>query len=71
MTTFTREDRFAAYTGTKWTGMTTREEFTILAIWNPNEESDPWVRYRNQDDTEYTCRLEAFLARFTPLPAER
>jgi hypothetical protein len=54
--------------GTRWVGTDSREEFTILAIWNPNEESDPWVRYCRQDDTEYTCRLEAFQSRFRRLP---
>jgi hypothetical protein len=54
--------------GTHWVGTDSREEFTILAIWNPNEEQDPWVRYRRQDDTEYTCRLEAFQTRFRRLP---
>ena len=54
--------------GTRWVGTDSRDEFTILAIWNPNEESDPWVRYRRQADTEYTCRLEAFQTRFCRLP---
>jgi hypothetical protein len=54
--------------GSKWRGSDNRAEFTILAVWNPNEEHDPWVRYRNQDDSEFTCRLEAFLARFSPMP---
>lgn len=52
--------------GSRWAG-NTREVFTVLAIWNPNEQQDPWVQYRNQDDREYTCRLEAFECRFTPL----
>jgi hypothetical protein len=43
--------------------------FVIEAIWNPNEENDPWVRYRSHADMrEYTCRQEAFLSRFSPLP---
>ena len=54
--------------GSRWAGVNTREEFTVLAVWNPNEENDPWVRYRNQDDREYTCRLEAFTSRFSSLP---
>jgi hypothetical protein len=54
--------------GSKWAGSNTREEFTVLAVWNPNEENDPWVKYRNQDDTEFTCRAEAFQKRFTQLP---
>jgi len=42
--------------------------FVVEAIWNPNEETDPWVRYRSHEDMkEYTCRVEAFLSRFSPL----
>jgi len=44
------------------------EKFTIMAITNPNEEPDPWVSYRNQaDDTIFSCRLPAFVSRFTLL----
>jgi hypothetical protein len=70
MTTFTSEDRERAVPkeGSKWAGSNVREEFTVLAVWNPNEESDPWIRYRNQNDSEFTCRLEAFLSRFSKLP---
>ena len=70
MTTFTTEDRQRAIPqeGTKWAGANSREAFEVLAIWNPNEEQDPWIRYRNQDDKEFTCRLEAFLARYNQLP---
>jgi hypothetical protein len=71
MTTFTSEDREQAIPkeGSKWKGYTSsREEFTVLAVWNPNEENNPWIRYRNQDDSEFTCRLEAFLSRFSKLP---
>jgi hypothetical protein len=53
--------------GSKWVGSNSREEFTVLAIWNPNEENDPWVKYR-KDDKEFTCRAEAFLGRFSKLP---
>jgi len=69
MTTFTSEDRINSVpkTGSKWVGSNSREEFTILAIWNPNEESDPWVKYCNQNDSEFTCRLEAFLNRFSQI----
>jgi hypothetical protein len=70
MTTFTTEDRLNAttkiakhYTDHKGSS------YEVLAIWNPNEENDPWVRYRNPElDKEYTCRLEAFLSRFDPIP---
>ena len=68
MTTFTSEDRLKAYEGTRWHGSNSREEYTILFIWNPQEENDPWVKYRNQDDREFTCRLEAFLSRYSKLP---
>jgi len=70
MTTFTSEDRLNSIpkTGSKWTGAGNRAEFTILAIWNPNEEHDPWVKYRNQYNSEFTCRLEAFLNKFSKLP---
>jgi hypothetical protein len=70
MTTFTSEDRERAIprVGSKWLGSSTREEFTVLAVWNPNEENDPWIKYRNQDDREVFCRLEAFLSRFSKLP---
>jgi hypothetical protein len=70
MTTFTSEDRQHATprVGGKWAGANTREEFTVLAVWNPNEENDPWIKYCNQDDREYTCRLEAFLSRFSKIP---
>jgi hypothetical protein len=43
--------------------------FRVLARFNPNEEDDPWVHYKNETtDQEYTCRLEAFLARFIVTP---
>jgi len=52
-----------------WVGMDSKQEFEVLAVWNPNEEPDPWVRYRNiLEDREYTCRLEAFESRFRPIP---
>lgn len=31
------------------------------------EEDDAWVEYTNAEGQEYTCRLEAFRARFTPM----
>jgi hypothetical protein len=70
MTTFTSEDREHASPriGSRWVGSTTREEFTVLAVWNPNEENDPWIKYSSLDDREFTCRLEAFLSRFSKLP---
>lgn len=51
-----------------WAGPT-GQEFELLAVWNPNEEPDPWARYRDiLEDREFTCRLEAFLSRFSPRP---
>lgn len=42
--------------------------FHLAAIWNPHEETDPWARYTDPaTGQEYTCRLEAFRSRFTPL----
>ena len=71
MTTFTTEDRKQAeqprpMLGSKWTSSDTRQVFVLEAIWNPNEEQDPWARYTDADGKEYTCRLEAFLVRFSP-----
>ena len=43
--------------------------FKVTALYNPNEENDPWVTYYNESTLqEYSCRQEAFLARFHPLP---
>lgn len=43
-------------------------EVELLAVWNPNEEQDPWARFRNTEtQQEYTCRLEAFRARYQPI----
>lgn len=33
------------------------------------KDTDPWVTYINtQTEQEYSCRQEAFLSRFSPLP---
>ena len=43
--------------------------FRELARYNPNEEDDLWIEYENVDTKQiYTCRLEAFLARFRSMP---
>jgi hypothetical protein len=43
--------------------------FEVVAVWSPNEEPDTWVRYINAaTGDDYTCRLEAFLSRFTETP---
>jgi hypothetical protein len=53
----------------KYWGDANGQEFELLAIWNPNEEQDPWARYRDiLNDREYTCRLAAFQARFREQP---
>lgn len=42
-------------------------KMTVLAIYNPNEEQDPWVEFENKETKQtYTCRLEAFKLRYTP-----
>ena len=42
--------------------------FKVVVTYNPNEENDPWVMYVNETTKqEYNCRLEAFLARFSPI----
>jgi hypothetical protein len=44
-------------------------DFQVQAIFNPNEEPDPHVEYTNtQTGQTYSCRLEAFKARFSPRP---
>jgi hypothetical protein len=43
--------------------------FKVLSVYAPNEESDSWVEYQKESTGQkYSCRLEAFLARFTVLP---
>lgn len=46
--------------------------FRVLAKYNPNEEHDLWVEYENMKTAQkYSCRLEAFLARFMVVPEDR
>jgi hypothetical protein len=52
--------------GSKWLDQNRTKVWTILAVYNPNEEPDPWVKY-SCDELELTCRLAAFLARFTEI----
>ena len=55
-TTPTLGDR---YRSSEW------KEFEIIAT--RLVENDPWVEYRNVETSqEYSCRTEAFLARFSP-----
>jgi len=43
-------------------------EMELLAVYAPDEETDAWIKYRNAGTLqEYTCRLEAFLSRYTPI----
>ena len=43
--------------------------FRIKGIYTKDDESDPWVDYVNtKTGQEYSCRQEAFLARFSQLP---
>ncbi len=51
---------------TNWTS-TSGELFTVNAIYNPNEENDPWVNYTNEAGDPFSCRAEAFLSRFNQL----
>jgi hypothetical protein len=45
------------------------QDFELLRVWNPNEESDAWAEYVNVDTKQtYTCRMEAFRSRFNPQP---
>jgi hypothetical protein len=51
---------------TEWTS-TQGARMRIIAEYNPNEESDPWVEFENiQTQQRYSCRKEAFLARYNP-----
>lgn len=46
--------------------------FKIRAVFNKDEENDPWVEYFNTETLqEYSCRQEAFLSRFSLLPESR
>jgi hypothetical protein len=45
-------------------------EFKIIGL--ELKDSDPWVSYINtKTEQEYSCRQEAFLSRFSPLPQPR
>jgi hypothetical protein len=51
-----------------WSG-TNSTEYELLSVYTPREDGDEWARYRDIAlDREYTCRFEAFLARFRPQP---
>jgi hypothetical protein len=69
MTTFTTEDRLAAEPKPQVGDLYGSPDrvFTVEALYSPGEDGDTWIEYRDAD-ARYTCRLAAFLARFTPLP---
>lgn len=51
-----------------WTDSHSRR-FELLATYSPNEDGDTWAEYRNTVTGEtYSCRLEAFTSRFSPMP---
>lgn len=55
----------APHVGAKYSGLERVFEITAL----PTVEGDQWVEYFNKNTKQtYSCRLEAFLARFNPLP---
>lgn len=42
--------------------------FEVICLYNPNEDNDTWIEYRNQKTQQkYSCRFEAFEARFSPI----
>lgn len=43
--------------------------FKVLSLYCPNEDNDSWIEYEKEaTGQKYSCRLEAFLARFRALP---
>jgi len=70
MTTWTTEDidsirKSLPKTGQVYRG-TNSEEFEVVALYTPNEEPDTWITYvSRRTQVEYSCRLEAFVSRFT------
>lgn len=51
------------YVGQRYTTSDSRH-FQITRLYEVS--NDPWVEYTNTSQS-YTCRLEAFLARFSPI----
>jgi hypothetical protein len=76
MTTYTTED-LEAYRkgmpkqGDHYKGLDS-QEFIVEALFTMNEEPDPWISYTAQgaNGYKYSCRLEAFLSRFTKVESE-
>ena len=55
-----------------YTLYTSPDARTFEVIERYQRDEDLWIRYRNQTTLqEYTCRLEAFLARFSPKAESR
>lgn len=53
------------HVGARYTSVDRVFEITAL----PMVENDQWVEYYNANTKQpYSCRLEAFLARFNPIP---
>ncbi len=60
MKTYTQTRQHARY------GDAQGHEFQLDRV---TTDQDPWAHYHNtKTQQEYSCRLEAFLARFSPLP---
>jgi hypothetical protein len=60
--------------GTRWSGADGKS-FMVLSI-TEQEDGHTWVHYRNEQiapesPNEYSCYLESFLSRFSPLPTDR
>lgn len=72
MTTFTTEDLEAFRKSMPKQGDTYRDttgqQFVVDALFTMNEEPDTWISYIAEGDGakfKFSCRLEAFLNRFT------
>lgn len=51
--------------GCRYTATDVEVEISELPIL----DNDPWVKFHNtKTKQEYSCRLEAFLARYNPIP---
>lgn len=76
MTTYTTQDldevrRKLPRQGDLYAGSDS-EEFEVKALFSQNEEPDTWISYASRrTHVEYSCRLEAFLARFTQIQSDR
>jgi hypothetical protein len=56
----------------EYTLYTSADHKTFEVVERYQRDEDLWIKYRNQDtQQEYTCRLEAFLARFSPKAESR